>query len=68
MDLKESYFNDGVRFFENFDGFKNNMKIAAAHKGKKHDYSSTANKICVNDGQHNKFISEDEMSHYQHMG
>lgn len=44
------------------------MKIAAAHKGKKHDYSSTANKICVNDGQHNKFISEDEMSHYQHMG
>lgn len=32
MDLKESYFNDGVRFFENFDGFKNMKIIDAEHE------------------------------------
>lgn len=31
VDLKESYFNDGVRFFENFDGFKNMKIIDAEH-------------------------------------
>mgnify|MGYP000819608366 FL=1 len=32
VDLKESYFNDGVRFFENFDGFKNMKIIDAEHE------------------------------------
>lgn len=32
VDLKESYFNDGVRFFENFDGFKNMKVIDAEHE------------------------------------
>ena len=30
--LEESYFNDGVRFFENFDGFKNMKIIDAEHE------------------------------------
>lgn len=47
---------------------EHNEKIAKAHKGKKHNYSSTKNKICYNNGIYNKFINEDDIPYYEDSG
>lgn len=47
---------------------EHNKKISEAHKGKKHNYSLTQNKICYNNGIKNKFINQNEVLEYEEKG
>lgn len=47
---------------------EHNQKISQALKGKKHNYSSTKNKICYNNGIYNKFINRDDIAYYESNG
>lgn len=47
---------------------EHNAKISAANKGRKHNYSSTQNCICYNNGNKNKFIHLDEATYYEELG
>ena len=47
---------------------EHNHKIALSHKGKKHSYSSTQDRVAYNKDKHNKFIKQDEIPLYETMG
>lgn len=47
---------------------EHNAKISKSNKGKKHNYSSTQDRICYNDGTNNKFIYPYETEYYEQMG
>jgi hypothetical protein len=47
---------------------EHNQNIAKAHKGKKHNYSSTKDRICYNNGICNKFINKEDTSYYENNG
>lgn len=47
---------------------EHNYKIAMANKGKKHNYSSTRDRHCYNDGKSNRFLLSDEIKDYEANG
>ena len=47
---------------------EHNQKISKANKGKKHNYSSTQDRVCYNNGTNNKFINKNDIPYYESNG
>lgn len=47
---------------------EHNQKISQANKGKKHNYSSTQDRVCYNNGTNNKFINKNDIPYYESNG